>query len=225
MKHVIKTTAIALTTAIGLYGVNAMAHGDNDKGETVEKTFDLKGFDEISVGGVFEVDVEVGPKHSLVMEGDAKFMERVEATVKDGKLYLGMKKDRKKWKSHNHSDGISATITLPSLNALTVSGVASGDISDVEAKTFELTVSGVAEVAIDGTCDILDAKVSGVGELDASEFKCKDADIRLSGVGEMSVYASKSIDVSVSGVGNVDVYGKPGKVEKSKSMFTEINMK
>lgn len=224
----IKTTAtatLALTAMAGLYGINAAAHDHKDNSESVSQTFDLQGFDEILVGGVFEVDVKVGPGHSVSMKGDPRMMERVEASVENGKLHLGLKKSRKKKKKHGHTDGIEVTVTLPALNALSISGVASGEIDGVDAGNFQLRVSGVAEVDIDGSCDTLDAKVSGVGELDAKDFKCKNADIKLSGVGEMSVYASESVDVSASGVGSVDVYGKPEKIEKSKSMFTEINIR
>lgn len=136
-----------------------------------------------------------------------------------------MKKQKGKYKKHNHSDGITATITLPSLQALRVSGVASGDIEGVDSEEFDLRVSGVAEVDISGTCGMLDAKVSGVGELDAKDLKCRDADVVLSGVGEMSVYASESIDVTASGVGSVNVYGNPKKVDKTKSFFTDISIK
>ena len=177
----------------------------------------------ISVSGVYEVDVEVGKDYSITLTGPAYEMDNVKVENDDGMLKLGSKK--KKWNKRGHRDGIEATISLPALVEVKVSGVASGDITGVDAEDFELHVSGVAEVEIDGKCGKLQAHVSGVGELDARELKCEDADVHLSGVGEMSVYATDYADISASGVGEVDVYGDPEKVDKNKSLFTQINIK
>lgn len=224
MTNPIKTTGLALLAATILSACSAMAHGNNDRGEDITRTYDFKGFDAISIGGVYEVDVKVGDSHSVTVSGRVKDMERVDVSIEDGRLILGTKKRKTKKKDH-HGENVVATVTLPQLNALKISGVATGDVEGVKAETFELKVSGVAEIDIEGKCDRLKAKVSGVGELNAKDFKCKTSDISLSGVGEMSVYASNSIDISANGVGSVDVYGNPGTVKKNKSMFTTIKMK
>ena len=222
-----KLTAALLATTLLAVPMTVSAHPDHedDKRDTTKVTevYNFKDFDSISVSGVYEVDVEVGKDYSITLTGPAYEMENVEVENRDGKLRLGSKK--KKWKNRGHRDGIEATITLPALTDVHVSGVASGDITGVDADRFELHVSGVAEVDIDGRCDKLEAHVSGVGELDARELKCGDADVHLSGVGEVSVYASEYADVSASGVGEVDVYGDPKKVDKNKSLFTQINIK
>ena len=222
-----KLTAALLATTLLAVPMTVSAHPDHedDKRDTtkVTETFDFEDFDAISVSGVYEVEVEVGKDYSISLTGPAYEMDDVKVEYSDGRLKLGSKK--KSWKKRGHRDGIEAKITLPNLNDVQVSGVASGDISGVDADRFELHVSGVAEVDIDGKCDKLEAHVSGVGELDARELKCADADVHLSGVGEVSVYASEYADVSASGVGEVDVYGDPKKVDKNKSLFTQINIK
>lgn len=211
--------------AASVCALTANAHDDKEKGPQVTRTFDLTDFDEISIGGVYEVDIQVGDKHSISLSGGEDEMAHIDVYVKDGTLYLSHDKDKHKKKRKGHHDGIEAMVSLPALNGLRVAGVASGDVSGVDADDFSLKVSGVAEVEIDGTCNSLSAKVSGVGELDAENFKCKNADVTLSGVGQMNVYASKSVDVTASGVGEVNVYGDPKEVSKSKAMFTEINIK
>lgn len=208
-----------------VYGVVANAHDNEASGPQITQSFDFKNFDDISIGGVYEVDIQAGTKYSISLSGKKAEMAHIDVYVKDGTLYLSHEKDNRKKKRKGHHDGVQATVTLPALNGLRVAGVASGDVSGVDADDFSLKVSGVAEVEIDGTCNSLSAKVSGVGELNAENFKCKNADVTLSGVGQMDVYASKSVDVTASGVGEVNVYGNPKEVSKSKAMFTQINMK
>lgn len=223
-------TGTAMLTALAVFTNVAKAdHGhdkdNHDPGKTITQTYDFKDFKAVNIGGVYEVDITVGSSYSISLSGNEDRMENVKVISEDGTLYLGQKsKKYKHKKSHNHK-GIVANITLPELDALKVSGVASGDIENVDAKDFSLSVSGVAEVNIDGTCENLTARVSGVGELDARNFKCEDVDVTLSGVGEVSVYADHSVDVKASGVGNVDVYGKPDKITKKKAMFTNVNVK
>lgn len=213
-------TGAAMLTAVAVIASGAHAHDDSDDSKKVTQTYDFTGFDNISIAGVYELDIDVGPSYSISLTGNEDQMENVKVKSEDSTLYLGQKKK----KSHNH-DGIIARITLPDLEALKVSGVASGNIESVDADDFDLSVSGVAEVNIEGTCNSLTARISGVGELDAQNFKCKDVDVALSGVGEVSVYASKSVDVKASGVGGVVVYGKPDKVTKTKAMFTNVTIK
>ena len=220
-----KMTLALLAGSLLAVPVIAAAHpdGDDDKRDKrqITETFDFEDFDAIAVSGVYELDVKVGGNYSITLKGAADEMDNVEVKQEGRELSLGSKR---KWRKGNR-DGITATITLPDLRDVQVSGVASGDFTGIDADDFELHVSGVAEVDIDGKCNSLEAHVSGVGELDASELKCKNADVHLSGVGEVAVYASDYADISASGVGEVDVYGNPEKVDKSKSLFTEINIK
>ena len=220
-----KLTLALLATSLLAVPVAVSAHPDHDDekrdSRKVTQSFDNEDFDAISVSGVYELDVRVGEDYSVTLSGPADEMDNVEIEQKGSELKLGSKR---KWR-RGHREGITASITLPRLEDIAVSGVASGDFTGIDSDRLELHVSGVAEVDIEGRCDSLEAHVSGVGELDASDLECKNAEVHLSGVGEVSVHASDYADISASGVGEVDVYGNPEKVDKNKSLFTEINIK
>ena len=123
-----------------------------------------------------------------------------------------------------NAKGVDAVITLPNLTALEISGVVEGTAQGISTEAFEVDISGVGEVELSGECGELDANVSGVGDLDAEELKCRNVEIRLSGVGDASVYARDEVDASVSGMGDIDVYGSPEKVRKSNSMFADVTV-
>ncbi|PQA89472.1 head GIN domain-containing protein [Hyphococcus luteus] len=199
-----------------------MAYADDD--DTVSQELELSGFDRITIAGVYELDVRVGDDYSIRLSGPEYEMERVEASVKNGALVLDQRKGGWGERMRNNRDGVEAVITLPSLTGLEVSDVIDGEIAGVDAERFEIDISGVGDVSIDGQCGALDAHLSGVGELDAKGLECGKADIHVSGVGSAAVFASDEVDARVSGMGDIDVYGSPNAVHKNKSMFAEITV-
>ncbi len=214
MKYILMSAAAAALTA-----TPAMA-GD-DKGR-VSKTLDLADFERISISGVYDLSVKVGDAYSVTIAGPADEIGRVKATVSDGVLNLDQKERKRGWGRKRH--GVDAEITLPVLNGLDVSGVVDGEIADIDADAFRLAISGVGDITLSGRCDALDARVSGVGDLDADKLECRVVDVTVSGVGDASVYASEEVDATVSGMGDIDVYGGPERVSKSDSMFADVTV-
>jgi len=201
----------------------AAAH-DND--DIVTKSVDLEGFDRIDISGVYDLDVRVGPDFSIELSGPDYEMERVQASLRGNVLELDQRDrergDKRRWR--NKRKGVNAVVTLPSLVGLDVSGVVEGAISGISAETFELEISGVGDMELDGECGSLRAEVSGVGDLDADAFECRSVHIAVSGVGDASVYAREAVEARVSGMGDIDVYGSPPKVSKSDSMFADVTI-
>lgn len=212
-----------LGAAAFLLSLTGAASAD-DEAVRSEK-FDLAGFDRIKIAGVYDLDVRVGEDFSISLTGPAYEMDRVEVSVENGALVLDQRKHNKRdFKNRNKRDGVEAVITMPSLTALNVSGVVDGVIAGVDSERFDLDLSGVGDLSIDGECGVLDAKVSGVGDLNARNLECREAELRVSGVGSASVFASDEIDAKISGMGDIDVYGSPEKVRKNSGMFAEITV-
>ena len=191
--------------------------------EDVEKSYDFRGFDKIKIAGVYDLKVTVGPDYSVLLQGPADAMERVETKISGRSLVLDQRDRRwgeKRRKSHN----VTAYITMPSLTGLHMSGVVDGAVEGLKEDAFEVAISGVGKMSLFGECARLDAEVSGVGELDAKELICRDVRVVVSGVGEASVHASEAVDAVVSGMGDIRVYGSPKKVRKSGGMFADISI-
>ena len=198
--------------------------GERDKSQDITQVLELSGFDRIDIAGVFEVDVTVGGDFSVTVSGAPSEMERLEATVENGELILDRKDHRvgpRRWLDY----GLTAVISLPSLAAIDIAGVADGNVTGVDSDDFEIDLSGVGDLNISGRCGRLDADVSGVGDLDAKSLECRDVEVDVSGIGDASVYASESVDATVSGIGSIDVYGSPKSVEKSSSFIASISVK
>ena len=216
-----KTIAVSVL-AIGI--ATTAAAKDSDK---ITRNLDLAGFDRIEISGVYEMNVAVGADYSIELSGPQDEMDWVEASVKNGVLILDQRdrergEKRRRW--HNSREGIDAVITLPSLIGVDVTGVVDGEISGIDSERFDIDISGVGDVDLDGECGTLDADVSGVGDLEAKDLQCRVVSVEVSGVGSASVYASEEVDAEVSGMGDIDVYGSPEKVRKENSMFADITI-
>jgi putative autotransporter adhesin-like protein len=222
---------IGLVLAVGIAGGAAyMAFGDitdigaRDKTNDITRSYELAGFNEIDIGGVYEVDIRVGPEFSVTLSGAEDEIARADVAVERGILHLTQEETRRgkhRWRNM----GLTAEITLPALNAIEVAGVADVDVEGVAADDFTVRLAGVGEIDVAGTCNALTASLSGVGELDAADLECADVDVRVSGVGEASVYASRSVDARVGGIGAITIYGSPARVEKSSSFLADIKVK
>ncbi|NWG92323.1 MAG: DUF2807 domain-containing protein [Parvularculaceae bacterium] len=194
------------------------------EGGSEERTIELKDFTAIEVSGAYELDVEVGGDYSIRLSGPPEEMQRAEATVENGTLVLDTKKRLRGIKHHGDRSGLSAEVTMPTLDRVMVSGVTDADIRGVDAGAFKVNLSGVGEVTIAGRCGNLHARVSGVGELNAEALRCGVADVSLSGMGEAAVFAREAATAEVSGMGEINIYGSPKKVEKRGGYFAEINV-
>jgi hypothetical protein len=194
------------------------------EGASEERTIELRDFTAIEVSGAYELDVEVGGDYSIRLLGPSEEMLRAEARVENGTLVLGAKKRLRGVKHHGDRGGLSAEVTMPTLERVMVSGVTDADIRGVDTGAFRVNLSGVGEVTIAGRCGNLHARVSGVGELNAEALKCGIADVSLSGMGEATVYAREAATAEVSGMGEINIYGAPKKVEKRGGYFAEINV-
>lgn len=212
-----KTTALALgPIAFALFAAPAAAEES--------KTFALKDFDRIAIAGAYELAATVGPDYAVTLTGSAEDLARAELSVADGELTLGVKDRRKGDRRRRDEDGLKATISLPKLTGVSVSGVVDGEVAGIAADAFSVRISGVGDLSLSGACKSFDAKVSGVGSLDAKALKCASVDVAVSGVGDASVFASEAVEARVSGMGDIEVYGSPRSVEKSGGLFSDITV-
>lgn len=215
-------TAACLLITLPILPPAASAHSKSD--DHVETTHEVSGFDSIEIGGVFELSITTGEDFRVFTSGHKKDVEPMTVTVEDGVLTLGTKK--KNWSSKNGKDNaVTLEISLPALNALSVGGVATGEITGIDSDNFELNIGGVGDLTLSGTCENLEVNIGGVGNINAKAFECENTSVNLAGVGDAQVYASESVDVSTFGVGSVTVWGKPKTVEKSKGFLSSVKIK
>lgn len=198
--------------------------------QSSQKTFDLKNFDQLSLGSAFEINVKQGNGFRVVASGDQRDLDDLEGKVSGGTLvikYTERLKNRSK---------VSLEITMPSLSGLDLSGatttVATGfsggdrlklDVSgasklklnvSVDALVFDL--SGASSTTLVGKATLLKGDISGASSLKARDFPVKEVEVDASGASSVAVNMSEVLTASASGASKVR-YSGPGKEIKVSS--------
>ncbi len=159
--------------------------------------------------------VKQGTRYTVEIEGDAAVLKEIETEVNDGRLSIGREDNWRNW-NWKDTDRVTVWITLPSLEALSVSG--SGNLK-AEGKwkvaDLKLNVSGSGnlEVLADASGEI-EADVSGSGRLQVGgTCKMYDSDVSGSGHVVMTMNVYETASLGISGSGKIEASGSAGIVK------------
>jgi hypothetical protein len=222
-------SALVLISTLALAACNMDADAqENDAaaGPRAQQSFQMAGFDSVSLGGPYDVEVRVGPAHSVRAEGDAAEMERMEVLVERGDLKIRRRKDVGGI-SFGRTRPVTVYVTLPALEAASIGGSGdmkidavkgsdfaasiggSGDMRiaslQVEDAAFSVAGSGTIEAA--GTAGRASISIAGSGDVVLGRLRSRTASVSVVGSGNVTANAAQSADVSIMGSGDVEITG------------------
>jgi len=176
-------------------------------GNIVTESRSVSGYTAFSFSGAGDLNITQGDTESLSITTDGNLMDYIESSVQGGTLHIQFSNGV----SLDPSEGIDFDISVIELNSVTFSGAGSleADSLNVDAATFDIEVSGVAECGIAGSVEEQNISASGTLDYDGADFECSTATVDISGVGDVTVWVSDTLDVVISGVGNVYYWGSP----------------
>jgi hypothetical protein len=184
------------------------------------KTFDLKDFSKIQIGGAYTVTVKKG-NFSIKVSGSADDVNDLRAEVTNGELSFFQKE--KKFRTSR----VTVEIVLPQLQAVKFSGavkatVESGfnydnfvvylsgnseaTINTQSVQTY-VDVTGTSSLTIRGKTTSLQANISGAANLNAYEFPTDNAKLDVVGTSGAKVYVNKSLTASAVGTAKIRYKG------------------
>jgi len=203
-------------------------------GKVVTQEIDLRDFDQVEAGWGFRVDIHQAKDYSVDIRADDNLMRYLDVAKQGSRLKIGLKPGR------SYSFGavtLEATVTLPALTGLELSGGSRGEVSgfrssktleveasggsqldgSIEAGDTRLVASGGSRVTLSGSGGDLTAEASGGSRADLAAFEVQDASVEASGGGTVTVNASGRLSVEASGGSNVYYVGSPslGRVDVS----------
>jgi hypothetical protein len=225
-----RTLALLLSN-IALVACNMSAEAQEGgsepgSGTATQRSFNLTGFNAVSLAGSPDLIVTVGGAHSVRAEGDAEMLDRLDLRVEGGTLKVGYKKGNwsMNWGSRPKT---RIFVTAPSLRAASLAG--SGDIrvDRVQGDSFEASVAGSGDIAIAqmqvgtanfsiagsggitaaGAAQTASASIAGSGDIDAGALQSRTASASVMGSGDVRIRASETANVSIMGSGDVLVGG------------------
>lgn len=171
-----------------------------------EKTYDLAGFEGVSVSAGVKAIVTVGGDYSVRAESSSDGLEKLEIRVRHGELDIGRKSHFMSFGRHNQ---VTVYVSMPALMRLDVSSGSETEATGVAGGPFSVDASSGADASITGSCDALSLDVSSGASVDASELKCKTGSADASSGGSARIFVSDSITADASSGGSIRVYGKP----------------
>lgn len=155
-------------------------------GDIESEMIEASDFSGVSVTGTCEVDITIGDSWSVEFHAQPQILEVMTANVRSGILKIGFDPDY----NVKTSAEISATIIVPALDFVSITGAGNFNISGEKQSR-------------------LDIDITGAGDIDAFDMEVDDCNININGTGNCNVKVNNMLDVHISGVGNVFYMGQP----------------
>lgn len=210
-----------------------------------QKRIDLDTFNELMIGGDFNVILTDDLQGSLIISGPKEAIEEVSVTLRNQKLRIEKKKSSY-WMNFGKSSQ-RVTVEIPSTTFkgvyLSGSGNLSGSIkadnqlklvvsgsgsieSDLgDAKLINASVSGSGDLTLTGSCDMLTLQIAGSGNINTDELRTKVVEAKIAGSGNGRIHVSDKLTASIAGSGNLTYSGNPEKVDQKVAGSGRIRSK
>lgn len=240
MKKLI-TVCLILVTAFQAQAQWWGGKGIKGNGNMTTITRDVGSYDQVNVGGFFDVELVAGDEGTLTIEGESNLLEYLVTEVNGNALKIKVEKG----KNLKPSNRMMIKITVPfrDLNEVTLAGsgdvigrdiikannfntsvAGSGDlVLKVEANTVDSSVAGSGDLTLSGSTRDLEASVAGSGDIHAGNLDAANVDARVAGSGDISVRCSESLKARVSGSGDIEYSGNPSKQDTKVSGSGDIS--
>ena len=233
MRYLVTMVSIGALAALGATMVAAQDGG----GEAmVSRTYDLAGFEGVSVVGPHHVTISVGPAFSVRAEGPQQTFDDTEVEIEDGRLKIHPVEDdrwerrrrgRDDWDGWDDYKPATFHVTLPRLEAVSLVGGGEMSVDRVEGEEFSASVAGSGELdiaalrvddlrfSIAGSGDLVArgnarrsrVSIAGSGNLRAREVTSGEASVSIAGSGNAALTVDGDARVSIVGSGDVDISG------------------
>jgi hypothetical protein len=205
-------------------GVFAVPDREGDQ----TRAFEVSNFDKIYLKGGYKVFLEQSVKSGLRIKADEEAFAQIDVASANGTLEVEITK------TYLNFECVELYISFVDLTELHVEGGVKLETDGfVDLQDFYLHVEGGAKIEMGmkvdnlmvigeggasfefkGVAESLDARISGIGYLDADELTTKSVTFKVEGIGGGSVNATEFLNARVEGLGKIRYIGNP-KIEKS----------
>jgi len=191
----------------------------------------LPPFTRIEVAGTAEVVLVQGTGDSVALPANLPRRARLDATVRDGTLYIRAGDATRWWESLLGASARSTpvVVTFRDLEAITAAGTVRLSAGTIKVSALRISGTGGTRVAIDdlttgqlrlagagalkaelaGRADTQNVTISGAGDYRGGKLVSQDATVTVAGAGKVLVNAQKTLNVTLSGAGSVEYIGDP----------------
>jgi hypothetical protein len=177
---------ITLTSLVGCSDFHRVVGSKNIE----TKEFTYSGFNRIEVSSAFTVDITRSDTYHVSVTLNDNLLDELDISISGDTLRIRMNPFLSFMNTTQH-----ATISMPELKSLVISGASRGVVSRFQSDSF------------------LNLEVSGASQMEIHDLKAADTDIQVSGVSRLSgSLITKNGDFEISGVSNIDLNGSAATV-------------
>jgi hypothetical protein len=211
----------AICTSLILWGWPGVLIGSGNL-ETEEYTF--ANFTRVEISSAFEFQIRQSSSYSINVTADDNVIDHVQIS-QDGQTL----KIRVGGVPSFRRVTLKASVTMPQLGGLTVSGASSGTVSDfssteavsiavsgasrvtgdITAGDIGFDVSGASTIELEGSADNMVAVVSGASRFSLDDFTVNNANVNISGASTGTIDLDGRLDANVSGASTLLYVGDP----------------
>jgi hypothetical protein len=211
----------AVVTVIALRGWPGGLVGS---GNLETEAYAFSDFTEIEIGSAFEFEIQQSSSYNISITADDNVMDYVQVSQVGQTLKIGLGRF-----GPIGLVTLRASVAMPELLDLTVSGASRGTVSgfsstedlditvsgasrvtgDITAGNVEFEISGASTIQLEGSGDDMVADVSGASRLNLDDFTVSNADVDFSGASSGTVNLDGRLDANLSGASRLWYIGEP----------------
>ncbi len=200
---------VVLLLRYDVFGSSRATSGTQGSGIEATQTRSLAPFSSVELAGSNLVTISVGGTQSVVVHADRNLIRQVTTRVEGGRLVVA------NTGSFTTKAPMRVAVTMPALNALTLSGSGIITVENVDADALTLMLSGSGVLRAAGTVGRLDVSLAGSGDAQLDSLVARDVHAVVTGSGRIVVHPTSSLDASVPGTGAIVYTGEPPHVKTS----------
>jgi len=211
---------IIVLVAFAGFGCHGRMAGVKGSGKRAVQKRDIQPFTSISTEGAYNINVVCQKGQSLEIEGDDNVLPLISTDVSNNVLHL------KSIQNYSVAEPIELRISLPTLDALSVSGAGSIEVTGLKGERFVIDANGAPQIKVSGSAKEVHINANGAGKIDTHSLHASKGTVESKGVARVDVDVADELDVNISGPSTVTYEGDPtinktihgpGKVQKRAS--------
>jgi hypothetical protein len=222
---VIIVVAVIAAVAVGVFiALRFWPGGLVGSGNLETEQYTFADFTRIEISSAFQFEIEQSSSYSINITADDNVIDHVQVS-EDGQTL----KIRVGRVSFLGPVTLRASVSMPQLNGLTVSGASRGTVSgfsssealdmtvsgasrvtgDIAAGDVQFDISGASTVQLEGSADNMVTVVSGASTCNLADLAVQDANVNVSGASTGTINLDGRLDANVSGASTLLYIGEP----------------
>jgi len=231
MKTKIVTTSMLILFTINTNGQNWWGSKDRVKGNgnLISTTRNIPSFNELSVGGSFDVILVKGTVGEIFIEAEENIIPYIITEVDGDRLKIRYKKNS----NINTTKSVTIRVQFEDLESISLGG--SGKISSddlIKSETFKVNIGGSGKIylyldaekvsasiggsgdlILKGTTQKMRSNIAGSGSIKDFGFTADNLNATIAGSGNIKITVQSKIKAKVVGSGNIYYKGNPKHVD------------